>query len=47
MSEFGKSVALSRRRPPLDFRYAPLAIKLARHCNMPPRADIVAKVFLG
>jgi hypothetical protein len=29
-----KSVAFCNRRPRLDFRYAPLADKLERHCNM-------------
>jgi hypothetical protein len=33
-----KSVALCNGRPRLDFRYTPLATKLARHCNMSRRA---------
>jgi hypothetical protein len=33
-----RSVALCNGRPRLDFRYTPLATKLARHCNMSRRA---------
>jgi hypothetical protein len=33
-----KSVAFYNRRPSLDFRYAPLATKLARRCNISRRA---------
>ena len=31
------SVVLCKRRLRIDFRYTPLATKLARHCNMPRR----------
>jgi hypothetical protein len=32
------SAAFCNRRPRRDFRYTPLATKLARHCNMSRRA---------
>jgi hypothetical protein len=36
-----KSVALFNRRLLVNFRYAPLATEIARHCNMSRRAQAV------
>jgi hypothetical protein len=33
----GTSVVLCHRQPRVDFRYASLAAKLARHCNLSRR----------